>query len=172
MKKILVFIIVFYIALIALMPKINLWYTLENYIKDKKIVIDEKIVSDQWFWLNIDQAVFLFDGLKSANIENIKIYPLLAYNKVVVKNITAGQDVKNVFNFNAEELTLQYSIRDIKHLFIASHGDFGKIEGSVDLMEQKINVKLIPSKAFESNKFLLQTFKKTKEGYIYESSLK
>ena len=56
-------------------------------------------------------------------------------------------------------------------LLISGDGDFGEIDGEIDLGSKRVKINLIPSKDFEKSNFIKQ-FKKTKEGYIYESTIR
>ena len=171
MKKILLSLVVFYIALIVLMPKKELYYTLNDVLKSNLIEISQKSLHDKLFFLEIKDVELYYDKAKVADIKKIDIIPFIFFNKATILNIELADSVKNILNFKAKELKLTYNIFGFSKIYIASNGTFGELEGEFDLKSKKLFLKLTPSKEFENDKNINKFFKKTENGYIHESSI-
>ena len=171
MKKILLFIAILYLGFVLFMPKINLYYTLENFAKKELIEIKEGTLKDRWIDLDIKEAVVSYDGIASIEVDEVKISPWIFYNKITALGLTPTNEIQKMFNARADEVVLTYSVLDYKHIMISAWGDFGKIEGTLDVFAQKVRLVLDPSEKFKHHMLVKQYFKKEEEGLVYESKL-
>ncbi len=153
------------------MPKVNLYYTLENLAKKELIEIKEGSLKDRWTDLNIKDVTLFYDGIASIDANELTIAPWLFYNKVTALGVSPTKEIKSMFDATADKVTLTYSVLDYKHVLIEAEGDFGEIKGAVDVIEQKVRLILTPSKKFKNNTLVKQYFKKEEEGLVYESKL-
>jgi hypothetical protein len=94
------------------------------------------------------------------------------YNKIDAFNVRASQDLKNMFGFSADEVDITYAVWNYGEVEIFAVGDFGTIDGTFELSSQTLRLLLEPSAAFEKSPLIRQYFKKSEEGYIYESKIK
>jgi len=172
MKKFLLLLFSFYLALVFLMPKAELYYTLKSYLKPERIVLTQDSVKDRWFDLKVENLKLFYDGIESAQAENLTIAPWLLYNKVNAHNVTAGKDVKKMFDFKADYVTMTYSVIAPFAVKIDAEGNFGKIEGALNLKEMKLKLVCTPEKRFKSSSMFRELFRKTDEGYVHESILR
>ena len=53
-------------------------------------------------------------------------------------------------------------------MIIVASGEFGKLNGSYDLISNKLKLNLTPSETMKTKKELLKFMLKTKDGYKYE----
>lgn len=172
MKKILIILIVFYLAFIALMPKVNLYYTLKNRLEQQRIVLTETTLSDHLYALKADELALFYDGIESIVATNVDIIPLGFYNRVKATEVKAAKSLEKMFGFSADVVEIKYMLWHYKSADIYAEGDFGVLEGGFDLAEQKVKVVLEPSASFLKSPLLRQYFKKSDEGYVYESKIK
>ena len=171
MKKILLFIAIFYLGFVLFMPKINLYYTLENFAKKEHVVIKEGAIKDRWIDLEIKDATVFYDGIASLEAKEIDMLPWIFYNKITLTDVSPSKTLKSMFDAKADEVTLTYSVLSYKTIMIAAHGDFGELVGTLDVMAQKIHLVLSPSEKFKNHQIVRQYFKKQEEGLVYESKL-
>jgi predicted nucleic-acid-binding protein len=171
MKKILIAFVFFLLGVVLFMPKINLYYTLENILEKEHIVIKEGALQDRWVDLSIKDAVIFYDGIASVEAADITITPWIFYHKVTMHDVHPTAAIANMFNAQADEVVLKYSVLDYKHVVIEAVGDFGRIDGTLDIKEQKIHLLLEPSETFKHNTLVREYFKKREEGLVYESKL-
>ena len=171
MRKIILFITMFLFGIVLFMPKVNLYFTLENFAKKEHVEVKEGTLKDRWIDLNIKDATIFYDGIASLNANELTIAPWLFYNKVTALGISPTKEIKSMFDVNADKVSLIYSVLDHKYIMIEAEGDFGQIEGTLDVIEQKVRLILTPSQKFKNNTLVRQYFKKEEEGLVYESKL-
>ncbi len=171
MKKIVLIVSLFYLGFVLFMPKINLYYTLENIAKKEHIMIEEGAIKDRWVDLHIEDATLFYDGIASLKAREMTLLPWIVYNKITLKDVTPAKAVEKMLQTKAEEVTLTYSLLSYKAIMIAAHGDFGELDGTLNLLEQKIRIVLHPSNAFKNHQIVREYFKKQEEGFVYESKL-
>ena len=172
MKKILIFLIVFYIVAIVFMPKENLYFTLKNTLKSEQIGLNEESLSDNFVSLKALGLVVSYDGIKSLQAKELVVTPFLFYNKIKAYEVSAASSFKEMFRFSADEVEITYAIWNYNEAKIYATGDFGELNGVFDLQKKSLQVVLKPSMEFENSSMLRQHFKKSEEGYIYETKIK
>lgn len=172
MKKILIFLTLFYLALVIFMPKENLYFTLKNTLKQERIEVSEASLSDNLISLKGERLVVSYDGIESVLVKEFSVTPFLFYNKVKAFEVSASASLKEMFSFSADVFELTYVIWNFNEAKIYAKGDFGELNGVLDLSAQSIKVVLEPSMEFENSPLIRQYFKKSEEGYIYESKIK
>lgn len=171
MKKFIILFIIFYLALIAFMPKENLYYTLKNRLKSERITLSEENLSDNFILLKGDELLIYYDGIASVAVDKFSVMALGLYNKIEAYNVAPAKDLKSMFNFSADSVKITYAVWDYKSVNIYAEGDFGVINGVFNPLTQMLKVELEPSAAFEKSSVIRQYFKKSDEGYSYESKI-
>ena len=172
MKKFLLLLLSLYLALVFLMPKVELWYTLKHYLQPQRIVLTQKSAKDLLWALKVEEMTLLYDGIESARAETVTVIPWLFYNAVKVENLSAGKDVRKMFDFKAENLNITYSVLSPFQANIEAEGNFGKIHGALFLKTGKLKLLCEPTKRFKSSSMFREMFRKTDEGYLHESSIR
>ncbi len=172
MKKFIIFLLIFFIAVITLMPKENLYYTLKNGLKAERIVMTEESLNDNFIALNGKGISIFYDGIESIQAEDFSVMAWGIYNKIDATGVGASKDLKNMFGFSADEVEVTYALWDYNEAKIFASGDFGTIDGVFELSSQTLKLLLEPSSAFEKSPLIRQYFKKSEEGYTYESKIK
>jgi hypothetical protein len=171
MKKFLIVIIVFILGLIAFMPKDNLYFTLKNILKDERVEIVEDSLQNNILALDAQGISLFYDGIDSAKIDGFSLKPYLFYNSLNLENVSPSKDLKKMFNFSASTVDITYAIWDFSHVNIEAEGDFGALTGVIDITTQTIKLLLEPTLRFEKSQFVGEYFKKSDEGYVYESKI-
>ena len=110
MKKFLLILFSFYLALVFLMPKTELYYTLKSFLAPQHVILTQERVKDRWFDLKIENLKLLYDGIESAQAEQVEVLPWLFFNRISAENVRAGKDVRKMFDFNAAQITVTHSV--------------------------------------------------------------
>ncbi len=171
MKKFLLMLFSFYLAIVFLMPKVELYYTLKSFLASEHIALTQQQVKDRWFDLKIDRLKLFYDGIESAEAERVTVVPWLFFNKIAAENVRAGSDLRKMFDFKADEVTIYHSVIAPTEAKISAYGNFGKIEGSVALLKGHIKLICEPTDAFKSSAMFRELFRKRDEGYVHESNI-
>ncbi len=172
MKKFLLLLTSIYLALVLLMPKVELYYTLKKILERERIVLAQSDLKDRWFDLKIEGVKLYYDGIESARAEAVDLWPWLFYNQLRATGVRAGKDVRKMFDFNADRITVRHSVLHPMAATIDASGNFGKISGSVDVKSGKVKLRCEPTKRFLQSQAFREFFRKTGEGYIYESTIR
>lgn len=155
--KFLTIILSFFIGLIIFMPKENLFFTLQKELKKENIFINTK-ASSNLIDLKLDNSKIFVNKINIANIESIKITPLLFFNKIDLKNIKIDFNHLNIDNLN-----LTYSILTPFNVDIKGSSNFATIKGFIDLKNRNMKIYLLNL----TNKTIKSFLKKDKKGYFY-----
>jgi len=170
-NKIVAIALTLYFSIIIFMPKDELLFTTLNALKKENIEISFQKTSDMGLWQNIDDIEFSYNQSKYAKATTAKITSLLFYNMININTVTVNESFQTIFPYRANSIALRQNIFTPTLVNISADGSFGSIDGNFDLKSSKIKLLLSPSKEFESSQFI-QQFKKTKEGYVYESTIR
>ena len=171
MKKFLLIFLVFFLAVIAFMPKVNLFYTGLNLLKKERVTVTHESLKDNLVSLVADNVSIFYDGIDSVSVENFSLKPWLLYNKLDATNISAAKELQNMFGFSADKVEVTYAVWDFSKVHIQGEGDFGEVSGTFNLKTMMLKLLLEPSGAFEKSPLLRQYFKKSEEGYTYASKI-
>jgi len=173
-KKIAAFLLYLLIAIffvLFFLPKVNLYYKAEELLHSKSVVIAQEGIHDKGISFSITDAKLYYGDLYVAEFSEISITTLLLYNALSVDAFTLSKEMKQFLPREVEGVEVSYSIFDPLHVNILSSGEFGDVEGSIDLSERRISLHLLASPMLKKQKpFWLRRLKKVEGEYIYESS--
>lgn len=155
MRYILVF-FSFFIGFIILMPKDNLFFTLQDKLKPNIYI--NTTIKNQPFKLNLTNSTIFVNKIDLAKIKNTDIYPFIFFNRVKINNIKL-----NFNNLKIDTLNITYSIINPFNIFIKGKAKFANINGKIDIKNRKIKIYLLHLK----NNYLKQFLNKDKQGYFY-----
>ncbi len=172
MKKFLLLLTSVYLALVLLMPKVQLYYTLKNILSQERVLLTQASVKDRWFDLKIEGLKLFYDGIESATADEVEMLPWLFFNQLSATDVKAGKDVKKMFDFVADKVVLRHSILHPLAVTIDARGNFGTIKGQLDLKKQKVKLICEPTGRFKRSQAFRELFRKGKEGYLYESNIR
>jgi len=160
MKKLLIFfsfLIGFYIGFIIFMPKNELIFTIEKYLKKENIYINANY-KEHLFNEEIKNAKIFINSINLIKFKNAKIFPFIFYNKINIKNILI-----HFQNLKINYLNISHSIINPFKVFITGDSNFGKINGFIDLKNRILKVYIINL----TNKNLKSFLRRDKKGYFY-----
>jgi len=157
------------LAFVWFIPKVELYYALEELLEPQGIVISHEEVEDSGFALSLIGGDVSASGVTAGHNGLMDLTLLLAYNRFEIRDFRADEALRA---FVPPEITF---FRVTHHLLmphkavIEGEGDFGKAWGEVDLIERKIVIDLeLPRDVVKRYGQLIKQLKRTEEGYRYE----
>jgi len=162
----------FIFALIAFLPKTNLYYLAEKNIKPLGAVISDEQIDEHLFSLELKHSQLSFQGVDSAKIDELEIRLFAFYNTIEAKNILLSSMASSFVPLRIKEAKVSYSVIDPLHIKLYAKGEFGEIRGAINLKEKRLTSVLHPSKLMLSRyQNTLREFKKDKKGgYRYDQA--
>ena len=161
----------FFLSLILLWlfaPKIELYYLLEKSLKEKDILISNETITDTWYGLKIENADLHVAGAKVANISELNFNFFLFYNTLTINEIKMDKSLSNIAPKEINKLDSVYSVLNPLNITLDGSGSFGVLDGTVALVDRKIEVLFPVAKELKTIKKFL---KKDKEkGWFYETN--
>ena len=161
----------FFLSLILLWlfaPKVELYYLLEKSLKEKNILISNETITDTWYGLKIENADLYVSGAKIANITELNFNFFLFYNTLKVNEIKMDKSLSNMAPKEINKINAIYSILNPLHIKLDGVGSFGVLDGTIALVNKKIEVLFPVAKELKTIKKFL---KKDKEkGWFYEKN--
>ncbi len=166
MKKFIVFIITFYLALLLFMPKLYLWYGVEKVLNTHNIQIESKIKETKLSSLSLQNGTIFFKGKKIVSLKEIDFLPLIFFNKITLNNLR----YHNRYPIFSQKTVLTHSLIHPITIKITSNGNFGDIEGNINMKKREIVLTIKPTEKFENSKLFKKLFHKSDKGYLHEST--
>jgi hypothetical protein len=160
MKKFFLFLAGFLMGLIIFMPKDNLYYTFQDYLKKENIYINSDIKSRISLYLK--NGVVYYNGMDISKFENTEILPFIFYNQIKGKNITL-----NIGNYKINSLNIVYTVFYPIKIFVKGDSSFGKIDGEVNLIKKEVKIYIKNL----TNNSLKRFLRKDNKGYFYYAKL-
>ena len=161
----------FFLSLLLLWlfaPKVELYYFLEKFLKEKHIVISNETVIDTWYGLKIQNGELSVDGAKIASINEVTFNFFFFYNTLKVDAIKMDKSLSNMAPKEISQLSALYSVLKPLQITLSGEGSFGTMEGQVALLDRKVEILLPVTKEIKTIKKFL---KKDKEkGWFYETN--
>lgn len=170
--RIILTVLVFFISLGIFFPKYEaLNYTIQQYARqyDLGLAVSEHkgIFSDA-----LIQSELSYNGEEIAKIELTELLSLFFYNKITMENIELQGLPLGFIPPTVSSFTLRYHIFDPLNILIHGKGDFGTLEGSFKVSENKLLLQLSPSNIMlKKYNFILGKGKKQEKAYLYEFNL-
>jgi len=170
-KKYLIVFVSVFVGLVVFMPKQELIFTGLNTLTPQKIEVGIEDNTDMWIYEDLKGLDVLYDKIKVAKIEDVKVFPFILYNRVSATSVTPADSFSSMFDVKAYKVVVSYVVFSPKKLSIDADTSIGKITGEYDLETSKIKIYLKPSADFKNFK-QRGYFKKQKDGYVYESIIR
>jgi len=166
-KNILLIIATLWFAILLFMPKVDLYYSLENKLVKKGIVINEKSIDESVFSLSLKESDIYAEGINLVKLNKINIFTLLFYSSINVNGINIDESLKSFIPVTVEKLIASHSILSPRKVFITIVGNFGVADGIVDLKKKIIRLDFSDTNELNN---LKKQLKKDKKGWYYEKS--
>ena len=163
--------IFFILSLIFFMPKVNLYYKLEQVLQQQNIIISNEKLNDNGFNLEIKDATVFFDSLESAKIEHLDISTLILYQSLNIQNIKLSGIASSFIPISIENISIKHMIINPLNITISANGEFGTLNGSLHIIDKNLHITLKLSKQMlKRYKKTLKYLEKNKNGdYNYDT---
>ena len=167
-----IYVILFFVTIIYFFPKneaVN--FIVKEFSKKEKV--DFQITLDNNFLSYYgENGVVFFKDERIASISNVEISPYLFYYNIILDNVKLEGYAGEFFPKNIKNINLSYNIFMPNKITIESNGEFGTLNGYIELFEEKMFLEITPSSLLSKNySFILSQFKKNGNKYIIENKL-
>jgi len=163
-KKIIVTLLLLWFALLAFMPKEQLYFGLERELVKQGIEINEKSIDEGIFDLVLHDVSIYVKGVKIATAKQVSFFTLFVYNKVKIDLLHTDKGLKSILSLYLEKTVWHYSIVDPMHIYFRARGDIGVLKGFISLKKRKAYIDFEdPKKANKIKRYL----KKDQKGWYY-----
>jgi hypothetical protein len=169
MKRLFYILYIFLIAII-LIPKEQLYYTLESKLAEENIYFSNEKTDNFGLYLDIDAIDVVLDNLSIASIEQITISPWIITNRLTMRMLKVAPYYQLFFPGKVDEITLSYNLWDPLHIHVDASGDFGTCSGNFDLIDQHLRVVFEATTQLGRYPLLVSKLHKEGEVLIYESN--
>ena len=166
-KNSLIVFLVAWFAILALMPKQEFYYKLEEELAKYEIKLNEEKLNEGLFSLTLKQVTVYFKGINVATIEEVKLSTLLFYSSIELQALHMDDSLKTMVPQETQKAVLSHSILSPLKVSVDAIGSFGSMEGKIDLSERKVRLDFNESKNIE---MLKPQLKKDEKGWVYETS--
>lgn len=170
MKKAILMIVVFWIALVVFLPKERIYFTFEKALERSHISIKGEHIEDNIFFLDVSGGELLYERTKIGSIDSLKLTPWLFYNTVRFEGIAFEGDYELLFPGRIDHLAMKYSVLHPMTVGIEAQGGFGPMRGEIDMESKRMKFVFEASQQMRRYPLLLSKLRKTDEGLIYETS--
>jgi len=173
-KTILSLILSFYLFLllvIAIAPKENIYFLLEQQLNKNKVIISEESFNDKLLSIDLNSLNIYYDDIFVSYCKNINIDMFLLYNSVKLETIKIDKRLKKLALFDIQSIQIVYSIFNPLNILIDANSDIGNFYGKISLFDRVIKVIYKPNKNKSINKNIIKKFKKVNGEYIYEKAI-
>ena len=164
-KYSLVFVVIFYLSLVLLAPKKELYYKVEQELYKKGLIIDGEDIKETPLGVELMHPTIIYNGIKVATAKEIKIITLFLYTKTTINDIKDRAGLKNFFPLMPKSMLITHKIWNPYRLDIEMFGKFGKAVGFYDIKEHLFHINLSDDKNIAP---IRRYLKKGDNGWYYE----
>jgi len=166
-KKSLVFVFVCWIGVVVLMPKSKLYYKLEEQLKQKDIILNEKSIQEGLWGMRLEGVTLYAKGIEMAKIETMTFFTLLGYSSVEIKGVEVDDSLANIVPTSIRHITIEHSLLKPLDLLLSAQGGFGGVEAEVDMVSKRLSLEF--NQTIEID-MLRPKLNQTEKGWHYETS--
>lgn len=173
-SKKLLWAVLFVYLVILFLPKANFFYLLEEELNKQHIVLNDEKLTDLFGVFKVSDAKVYYEGLHVGNIESINVLPAIIYNQVSINEAKFTNSLRQFVPKEIKNITVKGTVFYPVRFWISGDGNFGEINGYIDIYKKRLELKLKPQKNFLSKyPEIARSFKKNKQGeYIYAKNFK
>ncbi len=167
-KKIFIIILAIFLSIIIFSPKRELYYLLEDKLKDNSIIIYEESIDDGFFSLTVKNAKVSYSGLDVATIGELNINSFLFYSIVTIYDVSLSDMVKPLAPIKTLNIKISHNIFSLNSLNLTAQLDDILKEAKVQMIDNKIRVEMSD---INGTKYLAPFMKKGEKGWYYEKNI-
>jgi len=167
-KKAIIVFIVTILSLAIFAPKRELYYLLEDRLKENGIIIHNEEIEDGLISLTLNHPTIYFKGALVANVDKIRLWTIFFYSRMAIGHININPTFPNIIPSPITKLQVSYSLVDPTNLSILVTGNFEDLNGNLSIKDKNIHIDVTDKKLIKKLKSQL---KKGENGWYYETSL-
>ena len=140
MKKVALWIVIVYgglLLILSFVPMSNLYFLAERTLQKKNLFMNEKQIDQTFVFTTITDGEAYFEDIQALRFKSLELSLWLLYNSFHIENITIGEALRDFLPLKIDFVSVNYSIFNPLNISIAGKGDFGDLDGSVDLLGKK-----------------------------------
>jgi hypothetical protein len=166
--KVLFYLFAGFIMILAVMPKIQLYYFGEQMLERHGIVLDSEAISEGLASLSLEHGSIYVKGVHGADFGEAELESWLFNTSLDVHNVTLDDLSSNFIPPHIDAITLDYSLIRPMRVMINAEGAFGVLSGNYQLLENRLELNITPSEMMLQNyPQSLKKLTKTETGYRY-----
>jgi hypothetical protein len=165
-KNILISLLLVWFALLLFMPKKAIYYKLEEVLAKSEIKINEESINEGLFSLTIQKPKVFVKGIQIATIEKIDIFTVLFFTKLNLDILKLDESFNAMSPTNIESIQATHSILGMMNIKLDVSGEFGYVDGNVDVKAKTLRMDFNDTRALES---LKPKLKEDEKGWYYET---
>lgn len=159
-------------------PKKEILNKIDSALSGKKLAITCGDYTNYGLFLSVKDIELKTPITEPFKSKDGYVFVSYFYNVYALTNPTTSEAVKQLTGIEPTSIKISNSIFSPSKLYISIVGEFGEIDGVINLKESAIRATLKLSKEFEAKEentakknTLLTRFKSSEGGYIYESGI-
>jgi hypothetical protein len=166
-KKAFLLTVLLWIALLAFMPKEEIYFALERELAKQGVEINEQKITEGIFDLTIESPVIYVKGIKAATAQKVTFFTTLFMTRIAVSDLRIDTQLRAMLPESAKMLTLTHSVLDPLNIYIDAEGSFGVLTGSISVKDHKVHIDFVETKEIGTIK---SSLKKGEKGWYYETT--
>jgi hypothetical protein len=170
--KLIALFLFFIYSVLFFLPKDLIYNLFEKELEKQKIIISQEVRKEKSFSFVLSDAEVYFDGLQIADVKRTDISTLLFNNTIDIMDIQLSQSFSKIFPSKINKINIKHNITSYNKITIYAVGDFGEINGYINILDKKLYLNLQASALMKESYIKLLQKMKYKDGvYTYEYKL-
>jgi len=165
-RNILIFLIAIVAGFIIFMPKLSIYYYLEQKLAQQGVVIYNEKVNSTIGKFSLSHANISYQGADVAEVSYLEVKPLVAYNSVEARGVELVGMAKQFLNVGIDNFKAKHTLLKPYIVKLDANGTFGSAHGYANLKERILHIDIVDAKNISSIKKFL---KRGEKGWYYES---
>lgn len=156
-----------WVALFAFMPKQAFYYRLEQVLQTQGFEMSGETLDEGIFSFSVKHPSLYIKGVKVATVDQIDLFSLLFYTTLKVQDTAIDSSLRSMAPEHIGMIKASYTILSPFGVSVWATGDFGTMEGVIDLKNRKVRLDLVEEKEIAAIRSRLL---KDEKGWYYEAS--
>ena len=166
------FIVFFLLSAFVFLPKINMYYLLEEVLLKNRIVITNENTNSGLFDLKVNNADIVYKKQSLAHVESLNFRSFIFFNNIHIYKIKLTNEKIKKIPKKIENIEFSHSVLNPLYINIQSNGRFGNLKGHIHLAQKKL-VLTLKASGFMKKEYpqILKKMNHKKGEYTYEQQL-
>ncbi len=153
------------LLVMVFMPKVAIWYELEDTLLAQKIVIHGETLHDTGLSLQIEDAELYFGSIHAARINMMSVKALGIYNTISMDRFLVGSELKILEGLQIEHAQLSYI--PFMDAIVSAEGNFGVLKGRWNLAQRTLTLDVHASTWLKKQALLMRKLQAKGKGYQF-----